>query len=194
ILKVASMSPVRIQVYFIDNDDYFTKIDDDIDAFGSNRPDNDERALYFARGTMETVRKLKWDPEIIQCSGWMTALAPIYMRHIFSPDDAKAPTPKIVYCVEPHNPAMAPISPELIRRLQEDRVPAELVMKYEAGEMDVNSLHRMAIDNSDAVVFLTETPDPDLLEQAKSLGLPVLTKQEIDEKGLSAFPEFYETL
>lgn len=194
ILKVASMQPVRIQVYFIDNDDYFTKVDDDIDAFGSNRSDNDERTLYFARGTMETVKKLKWDPEIIQCSGWMTALAPMYMRNLYTPDSLDAPKPKIIYCIEPSNPEMAPINNELIRKLRDDGVSPELVDKYETGEMDVNTLHRIAIDNSDGVVFLTETPDPDLLEYVRQRNIPVLTKEEVDEKGLTVFPEFYETL
>lgn len=194
ILKVASMQPVRIQVYFIDNDDYFTKLDDDIDAFGSNRADNDERALYFARGTMETVRKLKWDPEIIQCSGWMTALSPLYMRNLYAPGSPDAQKPKIIYCIEPSNPDMAPLNPELIRKLREDGVDSTLIDKYEDASMDVNSLHMMAIDNADAVVFLTETPDPDILSRVKELGLPVLTKQEINEKGVSAFQDFYESI
>lgn len=194
ILKVASMQPVRIQVYFIDNDDYFTKVADDIDAFGSNRADNDERALYFARGTMETVKKLKWDPEIVQCSGWMTALTPMYMRNVYTPESADAPAPKIVYCIEPSNPEMAPINPELVRKLREDGMDPELVAKYEAGQLDVNSLHKMAIDNADGVVLLTETPDPSLLDYIKERNIPVLTKEQINEKGLAAFPEFYETV
>ncbi|MDE5663033.1 MAG: glycogen/starch synthase [Muribaculaceae bacterium] len=194
ILKVASMQPVRIQVYFIDNDDYFTKVDDDIDAVGSNRADNDERALYFARGTMETVKKLKWDPEIIQCSGWITALTPAYMRSLYTPDSADAPTPKIIYCVEPSNPDMAPIDPELVRKLIEDGLPADLVEKYKAETMDVNTLHRIAIDNSDAVVFLTPDPDPALAEYVAQKGLPVLTRQDVDEKGVAQFPDFYESI
>lgn len=194
ILKVASMQPVRIQVYFIDNDDYFTKEDSDIDAFGSNRPDNDERALYFARGTMETVKKLKWDPEIIQCSGWMTALTPLYMRSMYTPDSASAPAPKIIYCIEPANPEMAPIDTEIVRKLIEDGLPADLVDKYKADRMDVNTLHRIAIDNADAVVFLTPEPDPELLQYISQKGLPVLTKQDIDEKGVAQFPDFYESI
>ncbi len=194
ILKVASMQPVRIQVYFIDNDDYFIKEDSDIDAFGSNRADNDERALYFARGTMETVRKLKWDPEIIQCSGWMTALTPLYMRALYTPDNDAAPKPKIVYCIEPSNPDMAPIDTEIVRKLIEDGLPHELVEKYSADSMDVNTLHRIAIDNADAVVFLTPEPDQELLEYISQKGIPVLSKQDIDEKGVAQFPDFYESI
>ena len=160
----------------------------------SNRTDNDERALYFARGTMETVKKLKWDPEIIQCSGWITALTPLYIRTIFNPDDPDAPTPKIIYCVEPSNPDMAPIDPELIRKLREDGIPDEYVSKYEAGQMDVNTLHRIGIDNSQAVIFLTDTPDQELLKYAQERGLPVMTKEEVEKKGLAGFPEFYDSI
>ncbi len=193
ILKVASMQPVRIQVYFIDNDDYFTKSDDDIDAFGSNRSDNDERTLYFARGTMETVRKLQWQPELIQCSGWISSLAPVYMRHLY-PELEGVEAPKIIYCIEPHNPDMAPIDPQLLRKLNEDGIPAEVTAKYESDKMDVNTLHRMAIDNADAVVFLTETPDPELAQIVADKRLPVLHKSEIDEKGTEVFQQFYENL
>lgn len=143
---------------------------------------------------METVKKLKWDPEIIQCSGWITALTPAYMRSLYTPDSADAPTPKIIYCVEPSNPDMAPIDPELVRKLIEDGLPADLVEKYKAETMDVNTLHRIAIDNSDAVVFLTPDPDPALAEYVAQKGLPVLTRQDVDEKGVAQFPDFYESI
>ena len=90
ILKVASMQPSRIQVYFVDNDDYFLKSDDDSDDVGSNRDDNDERAIFFARGTMETVKKLRWEPDIIHCSGWVTSLVPMYLRRMYADDPSFA--------------------------------------------------------------------------------------------------------
>lgn len=194
VLKVASMQPIRIQVYFIDNDDYFTKLEDDIDPFGSNRVDNDERALYFARGTMETVKKLKWDPEIIQCSGWISALTPLYMSNLYTPDAPEAMRPKVIYCIEPSNPEMAPIDTELLKKLVEDGIDASLVEKYAADQLDVNTLHKIAIDNSDAVVFLTETPDESLAQYAAGRNLPILFKNEIDENGISVFQDFYEKI
>lgn len=192
ILKVASMQPVRIQVYFIDNDDYFTKEDSDVDAFGSNRSDNDERAIYFARGTMETVKKLRWDPNIIQCSGWISALAPLYIDKIGAEENLWQKS-KIVYCVEPHSEQMAPIDSELPRKLKEDGIHAEVADMFAADAMDVNSLHKYAINRADGVVFLTDTPDPELLALVESKGIPYLLKEQA-EKGTPAFKEFYSTL
>lgn len=83
ILKVASIQSARIQVYFIDNDDYFKKRKGLQDENGVDYADNDERSVFFARGVMETVKKLRWTPDIIQCSGWMAALIPIYVKKAY---------------------------------------------------------------------------------------------------------------
>ena len=196
ILKVASMQPVRIQVYFIDNDDYFQKSKDDADAFGSNRPDNDERAIYFARGTMETVKKLRWEPDIIQCSGWMTALTPLYMR----PSDDAQPfgNAKTVYCVTPDGPLMAPIDPEMFKKLLDDGMPEDIINEVKGAEtadslVTTNVLHKIAILRSHGVVFLTDTPDPELLDFVEKKEIPYITKDEA-MKGREAFTQFYDKL
>lgn len=192
ILKVASMQPVRIQVYFIDNDDYFLKSSNDIDVFGSNRPDNDERAIYFARGTMETVKKLRWEPEIIQCSGWITALNPIYMRKK-SADEGLWQNAKIIYCVEPHHPEMAKLDPDFFQKLLDDDIPSEFVEKFKSEEPDINTLHKMAIECSSAVVFLTDTPDTELLEFVKEKNLPFILKEDA-LSGADSFLKLYQEL
>lgn len=192
ILKVASMQPVRIQVYFIDNDDYFLKEDDDIDAFGSNRPDNDERAIYFARGTMETVKKLRWEPTIIQCSGWITALTPLYMKKK-SLEEGLWQDAKIVYCVEPHHPEMAPVNKNLLKNLKDDGFDPEILKDYEDKELSVNDLHKIAIDSASGVVFLTDTPDPELLDYVNAKGIPFMLKEEA-LKGKESFLAFYEKI
>ena len=80
IIKVASIQATRIQVYFIDNDDYFTKRQMAVDEQGEEYPDNGERAIFFARGVLETVKKLRWSPDIIHCQGWMGAVIPLYVK------------------------------------------------------------------------------------------------------------------
>lgn len=192
IIKVASMQPVRIQVYFIDNDDYFSKLDSDIDNFGSNRPDNDERALFFARGTMETVKKLRWEPNVIQCSGWMTALVPIYIDKV-GEDEGFWKNTKVVYVVEPHNEDMAPLDPELPRKLIEDGIDENIARAFESENLDVNTLHKMAINRASGVVFMTETPDPELLELVNSRGIPYILKEDA-LKGVDVFKDFYSKL
>ena len=93
IIKVASMHPSRIQVYFVDNDDYFQRLASDSDPLGTNRADNDERAIFFTRGTMETVRKLQWDVRIVHCMGWMSALSTLYLRRLYDSEPARTRPP-----------------------------------------------------------------------------------------------------
>lgn len=87
IIKVASISAARMQVYFIDNDDYFHRkavyYDSESDLFFE---DNDERAIFFARGVLETVKKLRWKPDIIHCQGWISNLIPIYLKKAYKED------------------------------------------------------------------------------------------------------------
>lgn len=202
IIKVASLQPSRIQVYFIDNDDYFQKCDDDADAVGTNRPDNDERALFFTRGTIETVKKLRWDPAIVHCMGWMTAMAPMYMRHIFNDDPACRAT-KIVYSVLPEAAALPEstpggieplkLDPRVFEKLTEDGLPTEYLDTFRTETPDVNTLHLMAIDNADAVVFHTPEPDPVLLEAVKRRGTPYITALP-DGSDVQAYKDFYNSL
>jgi len=86
VIKVASIPSIRAQVYFIDNDDYFSRKATTVDCSGQMFEDNDERAIFFARGVLETVKKLRWQPDIIHCVGWFSAIVPIYLRSTFADD------------------------------------------------------------------------------------------------------------
>ncbi len=191
IIKVASMQPSRIQVYFIDSDDYFQKTSDDADDYGSNRDDNDERAIFFARGTMETVKKLRWEPDIVQCSGWITALAPIYLRNMYASDPAFSKA-KVVYMVMPGE-ITGKVDPEILRKLAEDGASEESLRQFEAAAKDTSLLHKMAISASDAVIFHTSEPDPELLEIVKAKGLPYATSDELGSDP-AKYIEFYDKI
>jgi starch synthase len=84
IIKVASIANSRIQVYFIDNDDYFGKRSMSTDEQGKEYADNAERAVFYARGVLETVKKLRWTPEIIHCQGWMSSIIPYYIKTAYA--------------------------------------------------------------------------------------------------------------
>lgn len=86
IIKVASISGARVQVYFIDNDDYFSRKATFADPSGVGFADNDERAIFFSRGVLETVKKLRWTPDVVHCHGWMSAATPLYLKKIFASD------------------------------------------------------------------------------------------------------------
>lgn len=191
IIKVASMQPARIQVYFIDSDDYFQKEDSDIDEVGSNRDDNDERAIFFARGTIETVKKLRWEPTIVQCTGLITALAPLYLHNMYAADPAFSKA-KVVYMVMPGE-ITGKVDPEVLRKLHEDGVPEEALKPFENGPFDTSLFHRLAISASDAVIFHTETPDPDLLKMVEEKGLPYATLADLGDDP-KKYVEFYDKI
>ena len=83
IIKVASIPKERIQVYFIDNEDYFKRKATLTDEDGKLYNDNDERAIFFAKGVIETVKKLNWSPDIIHVNGWLASLLPIYLKEYY---------------------------------------------------------------------------------------------------------------
>jgi len=98
VIKVASISPARMQVYFIDNDEYFKRKNNFTDENGSEYSDNDERSLFFCRGVLETVKKLGWRPDLIHCHGWMTLPMGLYVKKIYQRDPHFSDT-KVVYSI-----------------------------------------------------------------------------------------------
>jgi starch synthase len=98
IIKVASIQSARMQVYFIDNEDFFHRKHTVKDDEGKEFKDNDERAIFYVRGVLETVKKLRWIPDLVHCHGWLSALAPIYLKRMYADDPSFAGT-KIVYSV-----------------------------------------------------------------------------------------------
>ena len=96
IIKVASIQSARMQVYFIDNDDYFQRKNIVGDDDGTEYPDNDERSIFYVRGVLETVRKLRWIPDVIHCHGWMSALTGLYIKRMYA-DDPCLRHAKVIY-------------------------------------------------------------------------------------------------
>lgn len=86
IIKVASLPGERLQVYFIDNEEYFKRKNFYIDADGKPYEDNDERAMFFARGVIETIKKLNWVPDVIHLNGWMASFIPVYLKSFYKND------------------------------------------------------------------------------------------------------------
>lgn len=191
IIKVASLQPSRIQVYFIDNDDFFMKDDADEDASGSNRPDNDERTLFFTRGTLETAKKLRWDPKVIHCSGWFSALIPLYLKRAYN-DDPSFKNSKVVYTVTSEK-LTAPVDEKFFTKLKADGISARDIKKYSSLPLDTNLLHRMAIDYSHAVIFQDPEASPELIEYVKESGKPYLIIENPDES-MNQHADFFQSL
>ena len=150
IIKVASIPAVRVQVYFIDNDDYFHRKFTLCDpATGGFFEDNDERASFFARGVLETVKKLGWVPDVVHCHGWFSAFAPVLLKGIFA-DDPVFRGSKIVVS------------------LYGDEFPfPKLDPAYE-------NLKKLVIDYADGVVAEQPLEDRTLIDYAREGGKKVL--------------------
>lgn len=191
VIKVASLQPSRIQVYFIDNDDYFTKSSDDVDELGSNRKDNDERAIYFAHGTADTVKKLLWDPAVVHVSGWISALLPLYLKRMYSRESTYLKS-KVIYSVLPGE-ITGGLDKEIFRKLKEEGFDPEVIEEYESLPLNADLLHAIAIDHADGVIFHLPQPSKLLLERAAKRGIPVLHYDKLDE-GAQAISDFYKQL
>ena len=191
IIKVASLQPSRIQVYFIDNDDYFQKLASDADASGSNRSDNDERAIFFARGTLETAKKLRWDPKIVQCSGWISALIPLYMKKFYT-DDPSFKSSKIVYVITSGD-TPEKVDENIFNKLKGDGFNQRDFKKYSDYEFDKDFFHKIAISNSNGVIINDPDIKPELIEFIKQNEIPyiITSEQEIDP---DVYTEFYDSL
>ncbi|MDE6237899.1 MAG: glycogen/starch synthase [Muribaculaceae bacterium] len=191
IIKVASMQPSRIQVYFVDNDDYFQKEDEDSDDLGSNREDNDERAIFYARGAVETAEKLRWEPDMIQVTGWISSLIPLYVKKVVNegPDFKKA---KIVYSILPSS-EIAPVDPAIFDKMAENGVKAEDIAALKELPFDDKIFHRMAIRYADGVVFHGEEADPALAEAAEKQGIPYITLKP-GEEAAEKYDNLYKSL
>ena len=191
IIKVASLQPSRIQVYFIDNDDFFQKIDSDMDVTGCNRPDNDERAIFFARGTMETAKKLRWEPKFIHCSGWICSLLPLYIKKLYN-DDPSFKNSKVIYSILPAQP-LTEIDPQIFSKLKAEGVTQKDLKKFTSEKNNSNLLHKLAIDFSNGIIINDPDIDQDLMDYIKASGKPVLMAQDMEQDG-DKYLEFFNSL
>ncbi len=185
IIKVASIQAARMQVYFIDNDDYFqrknTVTDDNDDYFD----DNDERIIFFARGVLETTKKLRWAPDVVHCHGWFTGLAPLLIKKIMH-DDPFFANAKVVYSV------------------YDDGFTAPFDKKIKSlgiGEKDLKvlepanyeNLTKLAVNMADGIIQGSANINPEIEKYIRDSGKPFLGFQS-EETYIDAFNEFYDAL
>ena len=123
IIKVASIPSARIQIYFIDNEDFFSRRATVVDENGAEFEDNDERMVFFARGVLETVKKLRWTPDIVHCHGWFSSIAPLYLRKVFDNDPIFRDV-KIVSSLY-ESRFDKPLSSELRKKIEGEGIDAE---------------------------------------------------------------------
>lgn len=192
IIKVASIPSARIQIYFIDNEDYFSRKGVVADPqTGEFYADNDERAIFFARGVLETVRKLRWEPQIVHCHGWLSSIAPIYLRDVFA-DDPLFANVKIVASL--YDDAFGgSLDGEFKSKIESEGV--------DDGKLEIISdpsyqnLMKLVIDYADGIILETRNLDAGVTDYLKKSGIKYLDCQD---KGtddyLDTYNSFYEDL
>ena len=150
IIKVASIQQARVQVYFIDNDDYFSKRQMEKDEMGNDYPDNGERAIFFARGVLETVKKLRWVPDIIHCQGWMSAVVPLYIKTAYK-DEPSFSNTKVVTSLFAKS-LQNDLGQNFKKCVEFRDAKADLLTPYN-DNFDFEEMGKLAIDYSDGIVL-----------------------------------------
>ncbi|KOH43297.1 glycogen/starch synthase [Sunxiuqinia dokdonensis] len=158
IIKVASIQAARMQVYFIDNEDYFHRKEILRDKKGKEFEDNDERAVFFARGVLETVIKLRWAPDLIHCHGWLASLVPLYIKRAYR-DDPLFSNSKVVYSVYNENFKNS-LSPNTKRNAMLEGVTDDDLRLLD--EPTYQNMSKIGIEYADAVIQGSEQINPDL--------------------------------
>ena len=169
VIKVASISAARMQVYFIDNEDYFHRKQVYFDESGEFFKDNGERAAFFARGVLETVKKLRWAPDVIHCQGWISHVLPIYLKKAYI-DDPIFSNSKVVLSLYDDTPGVfGEDLKDKIKFAGVEEKDLEIL-----GEPTGINLAKLAVDYSDAVILGSENIPQELTDYCAKSGMPIL--------------------
>ena len=192
IIKVASIPAARVQIYFIDNDDFFSRKAVLRDAEGVAFEDNDQRAIFFARGVLETVKKQRWQPDIVHCQSWFTAALPLYLRNAFA-DDPLFAGAKIVFSIYDDS-FEGEWSQAFAETMIGEGVPAEDLDIIK--EASYENIVKLVIDNADGIVIEAEHLPAAIEEYIAANGKKVLKgmADKSSDEWLKAYKEFYESI
>ncbi len=190
IIKVASIQSARMQVYFIDNDDYFQNRLMTCDENGVEYEDNDDRTIFYARGVLETVKKLRWCPDVIHCQGWISALIPLYVKKAYK-DEPSFRESKVVFSLY-ENCLELPFHADFTTKLMLKGIAKKDVAKVKEP-ITYTELCKLAIDFSDGIIQQDKGVSPELIEYAQKSGKPFLAYQE-PELFADACNEFYNVV
>ncbi len=187
IIKVASVAAARMQVYFIDNDDFFRRKHQLHDEQGLAFSDNDERSIFFVRGVLETVKKLGWQPDLIHCNGWFAGIMGLYIKHYYKKDPHFKET-KVVYNL--FNEGFdAPLDARFSEKLKFDGFPKTVL--EQSKNTDFLSYTQLIIDHCDGLTVAEPTLSPEL--KALYDAAPILKQDYVaEENEAKAFSSFFD--
>ncbi len=188
IIKVASIPKERMQVYFIDNEEYFKRKATYADEDGNFFKDNDERAIFFAKGVIETVKKLNWAPDIIHVHGWLASLLPLYLKTYYK-NESLFENSKIVTSIYEEG-FTTNLDKNIIKKIAFDEIDKELIP--ELKKPNYVNLMKVAINNSDAIVLGSRDIPEELEQYLKTIEKPMLNFHKIEDFQ-QAYLDFYNT-
>ena len=191
IIKVSSIPSARMQVYFIDNDDYFHKRRMMVDDKGEEYEDNAERAIFYARGVLEAVKKSRWFPDVIHCHGWMSALAPLYVKTAYREDPLFA-NAKVVFSAYNDFPQKAPLANFENTLLYRD-VNKQMLEETGINLSSPEVLKQFAVAFSDGIIQGEPGAGADILKMAQEKNLPILEYPGMENLG-KIYGDFYDNL
>ena len=189
IIKVASIQAARLQVYFIDNEDYFNRKAIFADKSGTFFEDNDERAIFYSRGVIETVKKLGWSPEVIHCHGWFSSLVPFFIKTVYKNNPLFSDT-KVV-CSLYNDDFKTTLNKDFYKKLRQEGVIDKDLKQYKSA--DYVGMMKAAIDFSDAIIIGSEKVNTELIAYANKSEKPLLGIQP-EETFIDAYSDFYDEL
>ncbi len=189
IIKVASIQQARMQIYFIDNEDYFQRKFTLHDKNNKFFPDNDERAIFYSRGVIETVKKLGWGPDVIHCHGWMTSQVPIYIKKAYCDNPLFTET-KLIYSIYDDDFEES-LHKDFAHKIKLDGINTRDLKHYKTPSY-VNVI-KAAIDFSDGVIIGSPKVNPELISYLKEIDKPWLDYQPMD-RYVEAYNDFYDEI
>lgn len=192
VIKVASIQPAKMQVYFIDNDEYFHKRQMMCDENGVEYLDNVERAVFYARGVLETVKKLRWCPDVIHCQGWMSSFVPIYIKSAYREEPPFVKT-KVVFSGFQEMATVAS-GCRIAEILSYKEANAELLQGKNIDFSCPDALGQLAIAFSDGYIQADPKARPELLQFAKDCGIPTLEMPFLEKMADEVYGNFYDAI
>ncbi len=189
VIKVASLPGARMQVYFLDNEDFFKRKQIFADDKGKPFADNPDRMVFFCKGALETVKKFGWAPDIIHCHGWMTSLVPLYLKTVYKTEPIFKNS-KVIYSLY-DSTYEETFSDSFMQKAAINNLSTDDMQEYKNGSGI--TLHDGASKLSDGVILGSESLNGAVTKKLTDLGKPVLGFKG-EEEYLNAYLEFYNTL
>lgn len=190
VIKVASIQQARMQVYFIENEDYYERRGILKERDGSYFKDNDERAIFFSRGVLETIKKLSWTPDIIHCNGWISCITVFYASTIYKDNPLFSNSKMVISLYEDFGDDV--LGDNLYNKIKMRGIPEEVLEPFKKAKSYYDVM-KIIIDYCAGVTLGSTKVSEELIEYAKSKGKPILEFHTQDSY-IDAYNDFYDDI